>query len=95
MATNTITVKGYIKDGQLQVDLPETLPDGEVEVTIAISEQNQEGQPSEFKGLTLGEILESGLVGSGADWDIGDSEEWVREQRRKRRERRQARWTDS
>jgi hypothetical protein len=47
-----------------------------------------------FKGLTMGEILASGVVGSGADWDIGDSEEWVQEQRRKEEERRRSGWTE-
>lgn len=31
----------------------------------------------------IGDILASGLVGSGADWNVGDSETWVQEQRRK------------
>ena len=35
MATNYITVKGVIENGELKVDLPENVQDGEVEVTIA------------------------------------------------------------
>lgn len=42
-----------------------------------------------FKGKPLGAIDPS-LIGAGADWDIGDSAEWVREQRNKRRRK----WTE-
>jgi len=37
MATNYITIKGYIENGELKVDLPENVPDGEVEVIIPVS----------------------------------------------------------
>jgi hypothetical protein len=43
-----------------------------------------------FEGLTNGELLESGLVGTGATWDIGDSAEWVEQRRQSRR--RKNRW---
>ncbi len=38
MATNYITVKGYIKNGELNVDLPDNVVDGDVEVTIPVSD---------------------------------------------------------
>ena len=104
----TITLKGRITaDGKLAVDLPENLPNDDFELVIQVSRQtpplpdDAPLTPEEleamlhFQGKSLGEILDSGLVGSGADWDIGDSEEWVQEQRRKDQELRQARWTDS
>ncbi len=100
----TIRLKGYITEtGEIKVDLPKNHPVGEVNLTIEAPREDEKTEQEtdsdddvlQFKGQTLGEILESGLVGAWSDWDIGDSEEWVQEQRRKRREERQARWTDS
>jgi hypothetical protein len=94
-----VRIKGILTEtGEIKVDLPENWQPGEVEVLIPteVSEWTDEElkQMLEFKGQTLGEILDSGLVGAGADWDIGDSAEWVEEQRRKRMEERRKRWTD-
>lgn len=91
MAITYITLTGFVENGELQLDLPEYVVDGEVEVRIALKEQENQVEA----GKTLGELLESGLVGSGADWEIGDSEEWVQQQRQKRREERRKQWTDS
>jgi hypothetical protein len=41
----------------------------------------------------LGDI-DPDLIGAGADWDIGDSADWVAEQRRKRLEESRKRWTE-
>ena len=35
-------------------------------------------------GRTLGEILDSGVVGGAKHWDIDDSEVWVQQKRRER-----------
>lgn len=89
MATQTI--KGYLTaDGQIKVDLPDNFMEGEIELTILVSEAS-------FEGKTLGEILDSGLVGTGVDWDFGDidSVEWIEQQRAKRRQERQSPWTES
>ncbi len=82
MVTKQI-VKGYLtEDGELKVELPANWQPGEVDILMPVSDEAVE-ERFVFKGLTAGEILQSGLVGSGADWDIGDSEEYVQEQRRK------------
>lgn len=92
MATNYVTVKGYIKNGKLEVDLPENVEDCEVEVTVAVVAEAEETlSPEEmlqFEGKTLGEILDSRLVGTWSDRDdITDSGTFVEELRRKEVER--------
>ena len=47
----------------------------------------------DFQPSTLGEILREGLLGGWEDRGITDSVEWVKEQRRKSRERRGLNWT--
>jgi hypothetical protein len=54
MATNYITIKGVIENGELKVELPENVQDGEVEVTIAVGKSEQ--LPSEAASLTDEEI---------------------------------------
>ena len=36
MVADYISVKGYIKDGKLEVDLPDSVTDGEVEIKIPV-----------------------------------------------------------
>jgi hypothetical protein len=97
-------IKGRLTDdGRIEAELPEGWQPGEVSIEIAVDadtvwteeELEELAQYMKFEGgKTLGEIP-SELIGAGADWDIGDSAEWVEEQRRKRREERRKRWTDS
>ncbi|MBI5671572.1 MAG: hypothetical protein HZC41_26570 [Chloroflexi bacterium] len=72
----TIVLKGIITDdGNLQVEIPPDLPPGPVEVEI---------RRQEIRGITLGEILKSDLIGMWADReDITDSVEFARELRRR------------
>ena len=74
------------EDREVKIKLPDDFPVGKAEVTIAVESPGS---------VSLGDILASGLVGSGLDWDIGDSEEWIQEQRRKTWEERRNSWTDS
>ena len=100
----TMIIKGRLTDdGRIEAELPEGWQPGEVSIEIAVDtdtvwtddELAELAQYMKFEeGKTLGEILDSGLVGSGADWDIGDSAEWVEEQRRKRKEESRKRWTE-
>lgn len=103
MATSRVTVKGNLTaDGKVQIDLPNGWVPGEIDVELLVEgdaesswteEELQElEQYFEFKGSTLGDIPDE-LIGAGADWDIGDSAEWVAEQRRKRAEKSHAKWT--
>jgi hypothetical protein len=100
-----IYVKAYITEaGEIKADLPKNHPVGEV--TLFIAEENQEAIPWDTqpwtqeeldemlasRPSTLGEILSDGLVGGWDDRGITDSVEWIKEQRRKRRERR-GNWT--
>jgi hypothetical protein len=48
MAVNYVTIRGYIKDGELQVELPENVTDGEVELRVAVEESLTQKLPSEF-----------------------------------------------
>ena len=77
---DTIILQGRItEDGQLEIDLPDDLQPGPVEVEI-----RQPDGANEIKGVTLGELLNSGLVGLWKDrTDIGDSVEYARELRRR------------
>jgi hypothetical protein len=84
MALQYVTVKGYIKDGELRIDLPENVVDGEVEIVLPITQAAQEDDISpeellKFEGKTLGEIETGGWEGMG----ITDSAAWVEENRRK------------
>lgn len=104
MAANYVTIKGFIKDGELMLDLPENVQDGEVEVRVAVDAQaSPEGAPQEIEPLwseeeldalinphpkTGAEIIALGHTGGWEHKGITDSVEWVKEQRRKRREKR-------
>jgi len=90
----TIHLKGRITDtGELDVDLPEGLPSGEARITIEIP-VTHEWTARELDDLlkavpmTGAEIVQAGLLGGWADEGIVDSEAWVDELRRKRREQR-------
>lgn len=79
----TVRVEGYMTpEGEIKFDLPDELPEGNFELVVNVSR----------RGKTLGEILDSGLVGQGAEaWaDEPDTIEWLDQQRRERRERRQS-----
>jgi hypothetical protein len=70
---------GYVDEkGELSLKLPEDFPKGTVKVQVSTIDQ-----PS--KSATLGDILNSGLVGAWQDHGITDSVEWVEEMRRKER----------
>jgi len=100
MATNYITVKGEIKNGELKVDLPDNVQDGEVEVTIPVADtgtQPWENRPwteeelaemLHFEGKSLGEIE----TGGWEDMGITNSVEFIEEVRRKQEEQ-YSKWT--
>ena len=102
MAANYIIVRGYIRNGELIVDLPENVQDGEIEVLVSIDieEATQDSlkervwTEAELDALinpqpkTGAEIVALGHTGGWADKGITDSLAWLQEQRRKRRERR-------
>jgi hypothetical protein len=92
MTMNYITIKGYVKNGKLEIEMPENVADGEarVEVPVMAGEQDivHEDTPLSpeeikeylnFKGLTLGEIETGGWAGRG----ITDSVQFVEELRRR------------
>ena len=99
MAINYVTVKGYLKDGKIEVDLPENALEGEVELRVAVDIQ-LENQPEplwtdeELAKLIKpdpkpgAEIVALGHTGGWEHKGIEDSVEWVKEQRRQRREQR-------
>lgn len=73
---SVITLKGMItEDRCLQVDVPDDFPSGPVEVEIR--------QP-QIQGISLGDLLNSDLVGMWEDQeDIVDSVEFARKLRRR------------
>jgi hypothetical protein len=73
---NTVTLKGVVtKDRHLQVKIPDDFPSGPVEVEIR--------QP-QIQGVSLGDLLNSDLVGMWEDrTDIEDSVELARKLRRR------------
>jgi hypothetical protein len=77
-----IVLKGVvIPDHQLELDLPPDLPPGPVEVEI---------RQQRIEGVTLGQLLESGLVGLWKDRsDIDDSAGFARRLRRRASRRHQ------
>jgi len=93
MATNYITIKGFIKNGELNVDLPENVMDGEIEVKLPVigAEIPWEDQPwteEELAEFMVFEPIPAYEIETGG-WEhlgITDSVEWLNEQKRKRRE---------
>jgi hypothetical protein len=88
---NYITIKGSVKNGKLEVKLPDNVVDGEARVEVPVTNE-QDGVQADiplsseeikeflnFKGLTLGEIETGGWAGRG----ITDSVQFVEELRRK------------
>jgi hypothetical protein len=71
-----IVLNGFITpEGKLEVDLPQDMPSGPVEIEI---------RQADLQGITLGQLLDSGLVGLWADReDIGDSVDFARKLRRR------------
>lgn len=96
----TIHLSGRITEaGQLEVTLPEGLPPGDVEITIQVAAEDQQGDERPwtkeeiremltFTPKSGAEILASGVVGSWRDLGIEDSAAWVEDIRRKIQERR-------
>jgi hypothetical protein len=85
MATNYITIKGYIKNGELKVDLPENVRDGEVDVPLTDEEIEALMRPNPKTGA---EIIAAGHTGGWEHKSISDSVEWLQNRRRQRREKR-------
>jgi hypothetical protein len=95
MAMNYVTIKGYIRNGKLDVELPENVEDGEVEIKIPVPELDEEPltdaeiedmlRPEPKSGA---EIVELGHTGGWEHKGIKDGVEWIEDQRRKRREKR-------
>lgn len=102
MAVNYVVVKGYIKDGKLEIDLPDNVTDGEVEVTLPVRQEKVSSAMQDETPLTDeeieafmrpnpktgAEIAKNPSIGAWADYGITDSVEWINEQRRKQREKR-------
>jgi hypothetical protein len=84
MAVNYVTVKGFIKDGKLEVDLPENVTEGEAEVIVPVMAEDSDLTPEEirellnFQGLPFGEIETGGWEGR----EIEDSVQFVEDLRR-------------
>lgn len=85
MTVNYVTVKGYVRDGKLEVELPENVTEGEVEIIVPVAVEEDDLTPEElqeylnFKGLSFGEIE----TGGWEDRGIEDSVEFVQDLRRK------------
>ena len=94
MAVNYV-IKGYIKDGELHIDLPQDVRDAEVVMQVTVIDDYNDTPLSdeEITGLlkseplTGAEIVAQGLTGGWKELGITDSVAWVEEQKRKRRER--------
>ncbi len=84
----TLHLKGQVtSDGHLVVDLPKTLPPGDVDITIEIPNSDEQFTPEEIQELltftpTSGaDVVAAGLVGGWEHKDITDPVAWVDEQR--------------
>lgn len=102
MAVNYVTVKGYIKDGELKVELPDNVTDGEVQVVLPVTTETLAADHPDEAPLTDeeiaafmrpdpktgAEIIALGHIGGWEHKGITDSVEWVQEQRRKRKAKR-------
>lgn len=101
MSTNDVMIKGYIRNGELVIDLPKDVQDGEIEVRVTVktpADVTPDAEPlwtdDELAALirpepkTGAEIVALGHTGGWEHKGITDSVAWVQEQRRKRREQR-------
>ncbi|MBC7871009.1 MAG: hypothetical protein H7Y09_09245 [Chitinophagaceae bacterium] len=100
MTTTNVTINCYIKNGQINIDLPENVSDGEIEVKFRVVQDEipWEDRPWTEEGLaellrpetpmTGAEIVAAGLTGGWEHLGIEDSVEWLNEQKRKRHEKR-------
>jgi hypothetical protein len=96
----TLRLQGRITDaGKLEVDLPEGLPAGQVTLILELGSEDEDRnvpiwsdeeleEALRVEPMAGAEIVAAGLTGGWESLGIADSEEWVRELRRKRRERR-------
>lgn len=90
-------LRGRITEsGQLEVELPEGLPSGEVRIRIELAEGSDISPLTDdditrlmqTTPMTGAEIVAAGLTGGWRDLDISDGTAWVEDVRRKRKERR-------
>jgi hypothetical protein len=104
MAIHYVRIKGRIKDGKIEAELPENVLDGEVELLVQTADTVTDVPNSEWDNLpwteaeldellkpnpmTLGELLESGLLGGWKDRPIADSQEFIEQQRHAEAEKR-------
>jgi hypothetical protein len=87
-----VELHGRINEfGELEVDLPDDLPVGEVRIVIeSLEDVWAEGELEELMRvdpMTGADIVAAGLTGGWKDLDINDGAEWIQEQRRKRKAR--------
>lgn len=101
-----LRLHGFVDEkGELHVKMPEGFPQGEVEITVQLVDENKETpdelQPEytleevenwlrpggQMTGQRLAELLEA--IGTTGWENIPDGQEFIKEQRRKRRERNQ------
>ena len=93
----TIRLKGRItENGELDLELPSGLPPGEARITIEIPMEpswmpDELDQALKVIPLTGAEIVRGGFTGEWSDQGISDGEDWVREQRQRRRDERRVR----
>ena len=101
MATNIVTIKGYLKDGKIEVELPENAVEGEIELKIPVEADLAEVDtlqstwtdeelehivnPQPKSGA---EIVALGHTGGWEHKGIEDSVAWIKAQRRQRKETR-------
>ncbi len=91
-----IRLNGHItKDGKLEIDLPEGLPAGDVQVLIELSQQSDTQSPQTLTRSEIQELMQIELKSSAqlvkqleeeGGWEdrgIKSGAEWVDEQRRK------------
>jgi hypothetical protein len=89
MTLNYITIKGYIRNGKLDVTLPENVQDGEAEVIIPIADDETPFADEEIREFLTFRALPAEQIVTGG-WehrDIGDSVEWAAALRRREEER--------
>ncbi len=78
-----VAYQGTVQDGQIRMENDPVLPEGASVIVVLVEEATSKPKP-----LTMGELLESPLVGMWADRDdIQDSVTFAEELRRKAEQR--------
>lgn len=74
---------------EVKFKLPANFPTGKIRIIVeSTANEHEQPTPLTFRGLTMGEIMQSSEISTWADLDIDDSQAWADDVRQRIQERR-------